>query len=221
MNKEKFRYQEVHKQLKRLGIYTPTIEPEHRILYDQAFYITSKRHGAILCEFGTLSGSTAITIGMAIEMAKALAKEKGEERNGSLTSVDNYMLHKKGTNARFVGPDTVRENIRNCELQGSVFIVEMDDLEYIERLDDRSVDFAWIDSAHTYDHVNKTLDKLMPKMAANSLITGHDYGIAGHEVIYAVEDFRARYAENLSGFAVHFKNWWCLVRKPITKKTLI
>jgi len=212
---EEFKYQEVSKAINRIGLYSPTEEPELKFVYRKAYEFTSKYPKANICEYGTLNGATAIAIGMGIEHAKQVMKARGEVRNGKLVSVDNYMAFYKKSNPDIVDINKVQEFINSCNIENSVELIEMDDLEHISTLEDRSINMAWIDSLHIYDHVMKTLDLILPKMAQDSLLCGHDYEPACLGVLYAVEDFKRQYPEYYCGFGVHYKNWWCIIRNPV------
>jgi len=212
---EQFLYKNVFKTLRQFGVYTPSEECEHKFLYRKAHHIARSVPGAKLYEYGTLCGATAITMGMGIRHAKELALARGEIVNARLISVDNYRAFRESKNSRFAPPDEVRENVRKCEVEDSVEILEMDDLEHIASLENRSVDFAFVDSLHSYPHVTKTLDLILPKMRQDSLLCGHDYILDSTGVIYAVEDFRQRYPANICGFGLEYSTWWCMIRTAI------
>jgi len=212
---EKYRYSEVHKAFSRLNIHTPTEEDEHRWLYRVAYKVAFEFPEARIYEYGTMNGSTAITMGMAIKYAKGIAGRSGQTLDAQLVSVDNYHDHWHRDDPKYVNADTVRKNIIACGLQDCVEIVEMDSLEHIKTLKDGTVSMAWEDSLHTYDHVKETLELVISKMDRNSMLCGHDYIYDCYGVIYAVEEFRKEYEEQLCGFSVHDKIWWTIVKEPI------
>ena len=209
---EEFKYAKVAEAFKRVNLYGPTEEPEHKFLYRKAYDIACKYEEPLIVEYGTLNGASAISIGMGILYGKELMNARGVDRNPKLLSVDNYMAFHKGNNQQIVSVDRVREIIRECKLDNSVSIIEMDDLTHIATLSDKSVNMAWVDSLHEYEHVKETLDLLLPKMADDSFLCGHDYDYACIGVVYAVEEFKKKWKEHICGFGVHYKNWWCIIR---------
>lgn len=57
-------------------------------------------------------------------------------------------------------------------------------------IDDKCLDFLYIDGNHSYDAVKKDLNDWYPKMKHNSIISGHDYvSTAIFGVIRAVDEF--------------------------------
>ena len=53
--------------------------------------------------------------------------------------------------------------------------VRGDSLEIFKDFEDASVDFVYIDSLHTYEHVKKEIENWLPKIKKTGYIGGHDY----------------------------------------------
>jgi len=77
--------------------------------------------------------------------------------------------------------DPVRATTAQNRLDGAAFpptvawqIVQDDDLKYIATVPDQSIGFAFLDDDHTKAHVSEEIEALLPKMAPNGLICGHD-----------------------------------------------
>jgi len=210
-----FNYPEVAKVSRKLGVFTPTEEEEHKWLYRKAFHIARTIPDATLYEYGTLCGSTAIAMGMAIENAKDRGMRHNRQTEAHLITVDNYASYHAGNNPDYISVDEVRKLMCGAEIQESVTVLEMDDLEHIATIEDRSANAIWLDSLHTYRHVSKQLDLALPKMAEHGFLCGHDYILDARGVVYAVEDFRKKYSQHICGFGVWYSNWWCLIRYPV------
>jgi predicted O-methyltransferase YrrM len=210
-----FLYKEVHKTLKRVGVYSPTEETELRFLYQSIYHIAARVPNPEMYEYGTLAGASAICMGMGIQFAKELARARGNVLNSKLVTVDNYSMAREGKNPLFSSVEEVREKVILCGVESSVEVLEMDDMEHISTLENNSVNFAFVDSKHSYDHVSKTLELILPKMAKDAFLCGHDYTIKDAGVIYAVEDFRKKYPVSVCGFGIHHTIWWCMIRTPL------
>jgi len=218
--KDQYTFQQVIDTFRKLGVPEgPTYITEHKWLYEQARRISTTYTEAFILECGTLYGESVIAIGIGIERTKQFYSSKGIINSSKVVSVDNYSaFHENQRNAS--SPDEIRTRITECNLQNSVEIVESDDFEYIESLEDGSLNMAWIDSSHRQTNVSKQLDLILPKMAANSLLCGHEYnGLLTLGVLYAVEDFKRKHEKHLCGFGIQDRIWWTVVREPYWRMT--
>lgn len=60
-------------------------------------------------------------------------------------------------------------------LAGNVTKVKAFDYDAIGLFEDESIDFLYIDSIHTYEHVSATILRWMGKLRHDGMIGGHDY----------------------------------------------
>lgn len=66
----------------------------------------------------------------------------------------------------------------------------MDSVELSKNFEDNSIDFLFIDTDHTYEHVSKELKAWYPKVKKGGIIAGHDYNTSGGGgVVDAVDEF--------------------------------
>jgi len=49
------------------------------------------------------------------------------------------------------------------------------DHDALSQFEDECIDFLYIDSIHTYEHVKETISRWMPKLRCNGIMGGHDY----------------------------------------------
>lgn len=72
---------------------------------------------------------------------------------------------------------------------------EMDSLDALRQLDDRSIGFAWVDDSHDTPHVLDELKLLIPKMVDDGLILFHD--VCGGYRLHHVVSLYGGYSLNL------------------------
>jgi hypothetical protein len=79
----------------------------------------------------------------------------------------------------------------NVEQANYPYVVHrMDSLELSSKFDNDSIDFLFIDTDHSYEHVSKELKAWYPKVKKGGIIAGHDYNSAGGGgVVEAVDEF--------------------------------
>jgi hypothetical protein len=66
---------------------------------------------------------------------------------------------------------------------------KMDSIELSNKFEDNSIDFLFIDTDHTYEHVSKELKAWYRKVKKGGIIAGHDYNSSGGGVVEAVDEF--------------------------------
>lgn len=64
-------------------------------------------------------------------------------------------------------------NISKCNL--SVQTIVEDSITAAEKIEDKSIDFLFIDGCHEHPYTEMELRAWLPKMKENSIIAGHDY----------------------------------------------
>lgn len=69
----------------------------------------------------------------------------------------------------------VRERFKNEIQSGQVVILKGDSIEMLKKIEDKSLDFAYIDAFHDYEHPKNELNTLKNKMKDSGYICGHDY----------------------------------------------
>lgn len=92
-------------------------------------------------------------------------------------------------------------NIKACGVDDLIRPLQCDSIVAAAQFQNSSVDFLFIDTAHTYDQLTKELSVWMPKVKPGRTIAGHDIGIA--EIAKAVSERLRGY--NISGTSWHYK----------------
>jgi len=87
-----------------------------------------------------------------------------------------------------------------------------DDIEYIESLENQSLDILYIDTLHTFAHMDYLLEVCYPKMKHGSLLFGHDYTPEFYGVVEAVTNFRFRHNLDIKGSGQDYSIWWDLIK---------
>ena len=103
------------------------------------------------------------------------------------------------SSARYAdGMERTRAAVREELGAGRVKIHKGLSWDVLETLDDASLDWVYLDAAHTYDAVARDLAAAEPKLKADGLICGHDYtrwassGVNRWGVVEAVNEFCVR-----------------------------
>ena len=68
-----------------------------------------------------------------------------------------------------------REKFKYEIESGRVVILKGDSAEMLKKLDDKSIDFAYVDAFHDYEHPKNELNILKDKVKDSGYICGHDY----------------------------------------------
>jgi len=103
--------------------------------------------------------------------------------------------------------DKVKEEFyKNMEPFGdAVEILPMSSKDAVEKFEDESIDFAFIDAAHDYYNVYMDIKLWYPKVKKGGIIAGHDYFTSVHpDVKTAVDD----YFRGKSLLMVPKENFW-------------
>ena len=74
-------------------------------------------------------------------------------------------------------------------------ILKFDFREAAELINDNSLEFVFLDAAHSYRDTMEQILWYLPKVREGGLVTGHDYGYprAGYEVVAQAVDAAARF----------------------------
>lgn len=185
-------------------LYTPSTMRDLQCLHRFA-RVAGQNKECRIAELGTLNGVSAMVMASAIQVP------------GIIYTVDTYMGHKvrigkKNTRVVLSHANVLKE-IKKRGLDDRLIAIKSNDIAWLKECDDDSLDMLELDSQHTYEHVLKTLEIGLPKMRDNAIVCGHDYTPRGKGVIYAVEDWRRKYQDQVCGFSVEGLTWWTMIRK--------
>lgn len=87
-----------------------------------------------------------------------------------------------------------------------VSIIEEYSDKAVDRFEDNSLDFVYIDGNHSYDFVKKDIKLYYPKVKPEGVLGGHDFGSGYVGVVYAVLDFVRN--NNLNLVTGRDSDWW-------------
>jgi hypothetical protein len=76
----------------------------------------------------------------------------------------------------------------------------------VNKFEDNSLDFVYIDGCHLYDYVKKDIELYYPKVKIGGILSGHDYKSGESGVIKAVNEFNDK--NNLKYTQKYWDYWW-------------
>lgn len=118
--------------------------------------------GSRFCEVGTYSGMSFAYL--AVEMINV-------GKVFELNAIDSYTFIDEKTNLNIM--DQLIQNMSPIDCQ--VSIIKEQSWAAADMFEDKSVQFLMLDADHVYGSVKKDILSWLPKMAPNSIISGHDY----------------------------------------------
>jgi len=80
------------------------------------------------------------------------------------------------------------ENMKKCEVDQYVEIIQEESTEYSKKFPDEYFDFIFVDASHDYSSVIKDIDAWFPKLKRGGIIGGDDYHPTWDGVIRAVNE---------------------------------
>lgn len=137
--------------------------------------VKAAQNGARFVELGTYCGKSLAFLAVEIVNSK------------KAILVDAYDLWNgfKGQPMR----DKIEELMLAHGVLSPLRLWQEDSVTAASRHDDASVDFCFIDAAHTYDAVRADLRAWWPKMKPGATFAGHDYSAKWPSVVQAVQEF--------------------------------
>ena len=127
-------------------------------------------------------GANIVEVGVWKGMSVAYAAVKTLQVNKDIKiyAVDTFQgsAGEKGfLDKNNINSDIVYEECRtNLEPVSSIVsIIRSDSIEASKMFDDQSLDFVFIDAAHSYQYVKADIEAWLPKIKKDGFIGGHDY----------------------------------------------
>jgi predicted O-methyltransferase YrrM len=141
----------------------------YECVYDKV--IDKLETGANIVEVGVWKGmSVAYAAVKVLQLKKDIkiyAVDTFEGSSGEVGPLDKNSINS----------DSVYEECRtNLEPVSSIVsIIRSDSIEASKMFDDQSLDFVFIDAAHSYQYVKADIEAWLPKVKSGGFIGGHDY----------------------------------------------
>ena len=103
---------------------------------------------------------------------------------------------------------TAKHNIRYSGNEHKVILLEEESLEAVNKIDDNSLDFIFLDAHSTPNEVIKDIEAWYPKVKQGGLFSGHDW--ISTDVQKIVFDFRNK--NNITNKLSAFDNVWTWIK---------
>jgi len=136
--------------------------------------------GAVVAEVG-------VYLGHSVAYLATLARESGKDI--TIYAVDTFegsKEHKlKGVTAFY---DEFIKNMEGCGVQGIVVPIKGTSEEVSGLIDEKSLDFVFLDAAHDYENVKNDIKMWRNKVKEGGILAGHDYVKVWAGVMKAVDE---------------------------------
>ena len=85
-----------------------------------------------------------------------------------------------------------------------VNVIKSHSLEAVDKYEDESLDFCFVDGSHEYEDVKKDILAYLPKVKKGGILAGHDYDKIWDGVIRAVDEILGQ-VEIINGSWIYYK----------------
>ena len=96
------------------------------------------------------------------------------------------------------------KNLRPITDLNMVNIIKGHSLEVVNRYENETIDFCFIDGSHEYEDVKKDILAYLPKVKKGGILAGHDYDRIWQGVINAVDEILGK-VEVVNGSWIYYK----------------
>jgi len=174
-------------------IVTPTTERELAEIYRIANIMTNKNDFNLILDLGTYMGFSALMLGMGL---------LDNEAKGEVITVDNYGIG--------IEYSHITDVFNKYQLP--IRQLNEDVIKYIQNLSNNSIDIAFVDTAHNYNHVYNLLKLLLPKMKKfRSVLMIHDYYWGEIGVVKAINRILKDSTYYFQGYGNFDYLWWGVI----------
>jgi predicted O-methyltransferase YrrM len=97
------------------------------------------------------------------------------------------------------------KNLRPIIDLNVVNIIKGHSIEVVNRYENESIDFCFIDGSHEYEDVKKDILAYLPKVKKGGILAGHDYDRIWQGVINAVDEILGK-VEVINGSWIYYKS---------------
>jgi len=135
--------------------------------------ITNQYPDGVYVELGSWLGKSTCYMGELIKEKNINAKfYVFDTFGGEVNAVDQQEIVKECGGSIY---KQFLKNMKDADVLDCMIPLMISSLEGHELLEDKSVDFVFIDTEHTYEMIKEELDKWYPKVKDGGIIAGHDY----------------------------------------------
>jgi len=174
-------------------IVTPTTERELAEIYRIANIMTNKNDFNLILDLGTYMGFSALMLGMGL---------LDNEAKGEVITVDNYGIG--------IEYSHITDVFNKYQLP--IRQLNEDVIKYIQNLSNNSIDIAFVDTAHNYNHVYNLLKLLLSKMKkSRSVLMIHDYYWGEIGVVKAINRILKDSTYYFQGYGNFDYLWWGVI----------
>lgn len=100
--------------------------------------------------------------------------------------------------------EEAQKNLSLMISKGLVNLIKGHSLEVVNKYEDESIDFCFIDGSHEYEDVKKDILAYLPKVKKGGILAGHDYDKIWQGVISAVDELLGE-VEVINGSWIYYK----------------
>jgi Methyltransferase domain len=122
-----------------------------------------------------------VEIGVCLGVTTEYFAKNIKAPNLKLYAVDHYptFVDWNGTHLSQVRQDMIKEHARTRLLpyMDKIEIVYTPSYEFVETLDDESLDFIFVDGDHSYEGASRDFKNFYPKVKSGAIFGGHDFCI--------------------------------------------
>lgn len=188
-------FSEDQKLIRSLGVYTLTLDVEVFFIFWLTHWVSACNENAIILDCGSMFGMTALT--MASAMVRA---NKSFGKSGRIISIEQ-------DKERYEKCIDIAHQI---DISNIVTFINGSDVDYLDRIEDNSINMVYHDSNHSYGHLTKGLELSLEKVKPQGCISGHDYFYMEQDIIKAVEHWKEQNKDKITGFSTYFSVWWVI-----------
>lgn len=155
--------------------------------WDVLFNILKGVNHKIGCEIGIHTGDTTINLLKklpSIEIYHAIDPWK------SYVKYDGKEYRKPGHRKITTWDDAYNFFIKRTQpYKNKLRIYKMKSTEAVNKIENESLDWIFIDANHEYEYIKENLEIWIPKVKKNGIVSGHDYGGKWTGIKQAVDEY--------------------------------
>jgi len=100
--------------------------------------------------------------------------------------------------------EETKNNLKPLLDVGVVNLIKGHSLDVVNKYEDESIDFCFIDGSHEYEDVKKDIEAYLPKVKSGGILAGHDYDKIWDGVIRGVDEVLGE-VQVINGSWIYYK----------------